>query len=603
MPGGEGKIRYPARFLFILFSLLLLISGGAWAKDISGLIKAAAADPVAAESLKMEIAKMRLEGAYSDITPLAMTIVDAAKTYRNPGAAKRLLEVAQIAAPGEQRVHWASAVAAFRNMELSEGFRSAWLTIKAFVSDPWVSVSVPLKIAMLLCGAGLITTLVILIVSLPYHLPRLMHDLGDLFPKHLRNVTPYGFLLLIAAALFATGTGPLVIFIVLPSLLIAFYLPKRILAVLSVSLVLALLSFNYMHISARLVNAPGERAFTLYRIYKGDYGPKVKSLVEKNFGKGEYASSLSRSLLKRRDGDLSGAIEELRGAVKYKDDGTTYIFLGNALFEAGNRDGAIKLFRIAVEKRPDDWVAWYNLSLANTAVLNVDEGQRAMNVAEEVDGSALRAYESSLPNFGGEVRMASPEFPAELIREQLMIPVEKPEWVETIWTLLVSTNPFVRPEYLTLFVALFMLISFFVKRSSLSIRCVSCGIVKCPRCDSKGKDPSSCSTCWQLSGEGSLDRTKRNAALEAKRGWASRKASAAKVGAIFFPGWAVYGYEGDGFLNLLLGLIWSLSLAWLLLTLLVPLPLLPWKQSAYPVVSLAIVIGCHLISTMRRGHL
>ena len=602
MPGGEGEIRYTARIFLIIFSLLLLFSDGAWAKDLSGLIKAAAADPAAAESLKMEIAKMRIEGAYTDITPLAMTIVDASKTYRNPGAAKRLLEVAQIAAPGEQRVHWAAAVISFKNMQLADAFRSAWLTIKAFVNDPWVSVSVPLKIAMLLCGAGFLTTLVILLVSIPYHLPRLMHDLGDLFPKSLRRLTPYGFLLLIAAALFATGTGPLIIFMVLPSLLFAFYLPKRMLAVLSVSLLLTLLSFNYMHISARLAQTPGERAFTLYRIYKGDSGPKVKALVEKNFRNNEYAASLSRSLLKRRDGDLLGAIDELKGAVNYKDDGTTYILLGNALFESGDRDAAIKLFKIAVEKRPDDWVAWYNLSLANTAVLSIDEGQRAMSVAEEVDGRALRAYESTLPNFGGEVRMASPEFPPSLIREQLMIPVNKPEWVEKIWTLLVSTNPFVRPEYIALFVALFMSISFFVKKSSLSIRCVSCGVVKCPRCDSKGKNPQSCSTCWQLSGEGSLDRTKRNAAIEAKRVWSSRKSAVAKLGALLFPGWSEYGYESGGLTALLLGLVWSLSITWFLLTLFVPLPLLPWKQAAYPVISLGIVIGCHLLSVMRRGH-
>jgi tetratricopeptide (TPR) repeat protein len=557
--------------------LVLLAAGSPFAASWPADWEAVANDPAAVERVRDAIAMERLRGGYADMTPLALSLVEASRVQTSSQRSAALAELAVAAAPGDARVRfWNMRVCAFSTKEFGKAVGEGWAALSAVFSDPWVQSIAVARLAEVVCLAGLLVGLALLIASFPSVFPQALHDYRDRFPEKLRRFTPIACLLIGLVTVAFFGIGPLVL--LLPILFVLMlYLPKRVRLTIGVAFALAIFFFPALSLIAHLEGVAGARAWSLYRVWKGDAGDDLASQIETSFAADDPVGLVARARLARRSGDLAKTSDLLEKASKVGGDSGVIAFeIGNVHFLRGQLEEAVDAYALAVQQRPDDWLVWFNKSVAHLARLELSQADEAMATARGIDDGAVESHQVASSDVKAGLLPSSSRLPDSWIIDELIYAELAPGWSQNFWELAGARVAPVKPLYVALCVLLMTLLSMALRPKGLSHRCLSCGTVICPRCDRAVKDGDVCVGCMALTRQSGADAAGRQRMREAVDRWARNARRAKRVGATLLPGWTLFVYRGE-VTAFFAGLVWALALAVVLLSLALPLPVLHWS--------------------------
>lgn len=553
-------------------------------------------DPDGEQKLALAISHEKVRGGFSDMVPLANAFLEEAKSASSPELAARYLRGAALCAPSEPLVHAATLKNAISLSDWNTAFRSGKHLFDALWSDPWFLIALPVRLSLAFCLAGTIAAVGFLLTLFPYYFPTFFHDYRDLFPVRFRRYLPYASLALGVSVVLAFVPGILALFL-LAAFLISVYLPRKILVLFTTVLVVSVLSLSVLNYTARLTGAPGERSFLLYRVSKGDFGSDLESEVAAAFSENEAERMLVDSILARRRGDLDSALDEAKILLaKDPKNILALMYMGNILHRQKDPVGAIKVYEEAAKAAPDNWMVFYNLSMLYTLRLNLVNSQTAMQKAESLDARAMQKYEITAPVIPGEINLAEPHLPVSLIYSQLSRPVETSGWLSDAWRLFGVSKYKFTPYYLAGLILAVMGLAWGANRTRLSVRCLSCGSIKCQRCHPRGRSPLLCDACWSLKNASNMDETNLKRRRDAVQAWTWKFSRYRKAGSILFPGFSRFIAEGGGVFNVILGCVWAFSLAWFLFSLFAPLPVYFYGTASFPWGAFVVLTLCYVIS-------
>ncbi|TLN20217.1 tetratricopeptide repeat protein [bacterium] len=578
---------------------VFIASLAAWpslAGEIPAAIKNLAADGARSQELATAINMEKIRGGYSDMVPLANAFISEAGAAASKEDAAAYLNAAKIAAPAEPRVWAATAKNAFSISDFGTAFSALKSFYDTLWADPWFTMALPVWALMVACCAAIIVAVGLTVTMTPYYFPLFFHDFKDMFKIGLRRFLPYAALILIASAVLAALPGLLILFIAI-SVINSVYIPKKVLVPLGVALVLMVLTLSALQIGARITGQPGERAFLLYRVMKGDAGKEISEKIGSAFGEEEYEAILSRIYLERRAHNLDNALYNAqKAASKFPGESLPLQLIGNILYQKKDAAAAVKAYEKAAEADPDDWMIWYNLGMLYTARLDLARSQDAMARAEAAGAAAMKRYEINAPVVSGEITLAEPQIPHALMKSQMKSEVQMPSWLTSAWGLMGGKRFTITPFYLAGVITLILVAAYFAKRHRLSIRCISCGKIKCQRCHPRGKSMQICDACWSLKNASGMDETSIRRMKESIQQWTVKTGFLRKLGAYLFPGFSRYIVDTGGTVNLIFGVVWAFAVAWLISSFMAPVPFFSWGQSGAPWVAGAITLICHIIS-------
>ncbi len=545
------------------------------------------------EQIINEIADIKSVAGYADMGPVAAKLVEASLAESNHNSAKALAEVALAAAPDDPRVLGGVAQVVYRG----DFGKAAGLVVSmafAYFTDPWVLYSLVTRALLIICFAGALSALAVMLSAQPYHFPPMAHDFVDRFPRDMTRYTPMAFVLLVLALFIAAGGG-LLIFILLPGLAMLGYMKKRVSIVVTIGLVLLVGLFSAFNLVASMAEEPGDRAFALYRVWKGDSGPELDAELKERFGEAETEGLVARAILARRAGDGAGAKALLATAETLGGDtGVINFQLGGLHFLDENYAGALEAFGKAIDARPNDWLAWYNLNVVHLARLELAQAEQAIRKASAIDANAMEEHQSQALSSGDKTYPTFRSFPAKWITGELLRGARDiSSWPKGVWSVFGFSHSAARPEYFMIFIVLGFLYSLTRKRARMSKRCSSCGTVKCPKCHRIVKGADICGGCWTLNHETGVDPASKRAMRESIVVWTKKSRRMLKFGSILLPGWNRYVYEG-GFTSFLVGILWSVTLAVCLTYYFFPVPIAPWADLCFPWYAVALLGLCYV---------
>ncbi len=530
------------------------------------------------------------------MVPLAGTLLEISEKERDPGRRLAVALLAQQAAPRDPRPHGFLA-----GLHLSSGFSpltafSQWLRwVRSVAGDPIaVSTGIARTLSALVVGAWF-TALVLVLAGLATWGANLYHDYRDCFPVRFRKRTPPAFLLLTAVALWTAGVGPLV-FLLLLGVALSPYLPALPRRALAVSLALGCVAPWALGAMGSVARPGGERAWALYRVWKGDEGPELEGAIRSLLRRDDPRAAFALARIQRRGGDLDAAARTLEDALGLAGAprGLLHSELGTLRVLQDRRDEALSHFQRASREDPADPLPWLNQNLVLLDRLDLVAADQALEKARALGSAALERARSEVAQAGGATFPLSPGMPVEWVRDELTVAQDaRAPWVDALGrALFLPAISATVPAF-----GLFALVGIFLGgRQALgrrSHRCPACGLVVCPRCSRRVKGSDLCPACWAAQREQEIDPAEKERVGALGVQWTARRERWRRIGNVLLPGWGGC-LAGPRPTALLWGLLWSLSGGWLVLSGLYPAPSLPWGAAGAPWLAVLVLAVVHL---------
>jgi tetratricopeptide (TPR) repeat protein len=582
----------------LIVALVISFSSAAFGDVFDKEWIANASDPSRIAQARSEIILYKMKAGYVDFSPLAMQLVTASQQQENPAAALALAELAVAAAPNDSRAHAQVACAAADSFHSpGRAILAIYSYFKTALTDPWVQMGLSLRLMLILSMAGLMVVVAILVSGMFYFFPLFAHDVRDRFPASVRTFTPMSVLVFFLFLMAWLGGGML-LFILLPAIGVIAYMPLRTRIMLVLGLVLALCAFPTLDGISKMSGDSGERAWTLYRVLKGDAGSDLEGELNSLFAADDYKALHARALVARRAGKFASAEGFLSKSQEMGGDaGLLHFELGSLKLLQKDFNAAVVALEQAAKYRPDDWMLWYNLSGVHLARLDLDSAATALGRARALNAPALEQHQTEAGEAtAGGTQAFSRQFPSSWVTSELLAGFSKPysEWSESLWAVMGASAKAVRPPYLMAFLVFVFVVAQSVQKKNLTARCDSCGSLRCHSCNTVTKGSEVCGGCFALTRRDDVDETIRAKLRLQITKWSVKTAKASRWGEILFPGWSNFLYRG-GFGSFVLGLVWALSLGVILSSMAFKFQYLPWIVSGFSVSALVLWVATHLI--------
>lgn len=552
-------------------------------------------NPSRQSELVGRIAEWRMIGGYDDITPLSYNFIRASARDPDPAASLALAELAVVAAPLNPAANARVFEAAINQRDFGRAVRAVMEGFDSVRKNPWYKEIGRVRVMIALTIAGLAASIALLISGISGALRPALHDLADLFPKGMRAKAPLGAAFFALAVLFF-GLGGVFFLLVLLALVAMIYHGVAYRIALAASLILALALFPALGDMEKLTGPQSEKAWTLYRVWKGDSGSDLDARLTALFGEGDSRALISRAMLARRGGDHDRAASLLARASRNPEADQAFILAqqGGVEFTAGRADGAAAHFTRLTEERPESWRGWYGLSVVRLALLDFTGAEEARLRAEELAPGELARIQAMASLAGGSTYPAFENIPEEWITRELkaLAPPAK-GWSAGLWSALGVTIPAVTPYYLMGLAALGLILPSLAGKRRFATICVSCGEVKCRRCHRSARDNDLCEGCNALGRLSDLDAEARRDKRDQVINWNFRKKSELRIGYVALPGFNGFVHTGSA-VALFAGVLWALVLGALISETFVAPALGVWFGSGPRLAALGLLIFIHL---------
>ncbi|MBE0616738.1 MAG: hypothetical protein IH608_02265, partial [Proteobacteria bacterium] len=473
-------------------------------------------------------------------------------------------------------------------------------------ADPWVQGVGLLRLGAALTLAAWAAALALLVAGGAGRGALVFHDYRDSFPRQFRLRTPALLAALVVVTLWSVGTGP-ALFLLLSGLALSPYYPRSARWALGVCLgVGCLLGWTLGSLSS-VAGQTGERAWALYRVWRGDAGEPLMTDLQRLFPENDPRAAFARSRVARREHQFQEAATLLEQALVLPDAPRAMLYqeLGTLRFLQGNTEAALREFEQAAVAAPNDPLPWLNRHVVHLDRLELGLADEALARARTLGGPAVDRAQRRFTEASRHIVPAAPAMPPTWVREELW----KGAGVSSPWVGELSRGLFapihVFDPTLLGFLALGVLLPIgYSGAGRRSHRCPSCGFVVCPRCGRRVKEVSLCPACWAAGREEAADSTEKERQAAHVAAWQARRKRWRRVGGILLPGWSDF-VARSGVGQLALGVLWASMAGWAALVLLYPLGLLPWSSPAspwIPAAGIALAHGIGLWLAMRRPH-
>lgn len=544
----------------------------------------ASQDRSATAALRRAIRAERLRAGVSGLAPLTSALLEAAVAAPSREA-EALVRLAEEASPDDPRPHGRLFLLDLRSFRLlsAAGELTAW--VWETLRDPWIQASLTARsLAVLWAGAAL-TALGLVLAGCSAYGRLWFHDYRDAFPRRFRRSTPWAFAVLTLVALWSLGVGPWV-WGALASICLAPYLPSAPRWALAGCLALSGALAPAVGWLAAPAQLSGERAWTLYRLHRGDSGAEVERALNRLIPFGDGEGLRARAALARQQGRYGEAAAFLQRSGT--EGGGTRIELGNVRFLGNALDAAAAEYRKAAGENPADPIPWINLHLVHIRRLALPEADEALARAKVLDPDAvgmLRASDS-LP--------LSPRVDESAIPAGLLDWRRPRGWTRDLTSALFIDLGHVPALWLGLIGAGAVLWAGTTAGTRRSRTCPSCGATVCPRCSRRIKESQLCPACWSLRGEKRIDADQKERQEKAVERWRERTSRRERTAQVLLPGWGECLSGRVSARVLVLGALWSLAGGALLIGLLYPVPVLPWAGASFPWTATALLAAAQL---------
>lgn len=541
-----------------------------------------ASDPGLRGELLAGLEAQRSAGAYGDMAPLGAALLRRAGKAADPAQAEALASLAAEAAPADARPR-----AFLARLYLSERPLAApaqgWGWLVRVVSDPWAQAVAVLRVGVGAALAAWASALALLALGGATRGALVFHDYRDCFPPRFRGRTPAVFAVLAGVALWTAGAGP-AFFALLAGLALAPYFPRPGRWVLGVCLGAGCLLPAALGSLSAVAGAPGERAWALYRVWKGDSGGALEADLERIFPAGDARALFARSRVARRADRLEDAAVLLEQALALPMAPRSLVYqeLGTLRFQQGRTEEALAALASAAQEDPRDPLPWLNRHVVHLDRLELGLADVALERARGLGAPGVDRTRKRSTEAARHLVPVAPVLPTEWIRDELLRGGEGPvPWVDSLslglFLPLASWNP-----ALFGFLALGVLLSTAKAGAGRrSHRCPSCGFLVCPRCGRRVRGALRCPACWAAQREDEADSAEKERQTRHIAAWQSRRSRWLRLTSVLVPGWSFFLSTGS-LAHLALGALWAGLAGWVALGFLYPVALLPWSSPGSP---------------------
>ncbi len=197
-------------------------------------------------------------------------------------------------------------------------------------------------------------------------------------------------------------------------------------------------------------------------------------------GRNDLPSSFAYALALKREGLYGESIEYYKGLMEKYQLPEVYINRGNALYAAGDLEGAIESYSRSLSMKPLT-AAYYNLSQVYREMLDFKRGEEYFEAAARLDSVSLRRYTT--------ISDRNPN--------RFVVDVRLPD-IHIFKQLVGENGPIIKITSLT-FVTSIAILSFFIIERVLKSRarkCRRCGSIYCNRCSRMITWKDMCSRCY-----------------------------------------------------------------------------------------------------------
>lgn len=562
--------------------------GGAIAERTGGT---AAGEP-GAEFLVLFEAE-RSAGGYGDAAPLAAALLRRADATPDRGESESLARLAAVVAPSDPRppAFLAKLYLAERPLDAAaQGWRFLFLSLR----DPWVQAMGVLRLGAATALGAWAAALALLIAGSAGRVRLAFHDYRDSFPRGFRAWTPGLLLFLITVALWTAGAGP-ALFLLLAGLAFAPYYPLRGRWALGLCLGVGCLLMWALGALSAVGGPPGERAWALYRVWKGDGGELLDADLRRVFQPDDPRGLFARARIARRGYRLEHATGLLEQALAQPSALGSLLHqeLGTLRFQQGRSDESLEEFSAAAAADPTDPMPWLNRHVVHLSRLELglaDEAlERARVLGAFVPDRSGRPATEIIP----QLMPTASAMPKEWVREELLSrAIASPPWVERLSKGLFLPISGFDPAILGLLALGPFLIPWRRSAGRRSHSCPSCGSMVCPRCGRRVKDTFLCPACWAAGQDDETDSAEKERHLSRIAEWKTSRDRWVLLGRVLFPGWSDFLVVGS-VTALAVGILWAGLLGWAAQTLLYPVPVSPWSLPGSPWGAFAAAAAIH----------
>ncbi|MEW6488231.1 MAG: hypothetical protein AB1578_10000 [Thermodesulfobacteriota bacterium] len=535
----------------------------------------------------------RSAGAYGDMAPLAAALLRRAREAADPARAESLASLAAEAAPADPRPRVFLARLYFPERPLAASAEgSRWLV--RVLSDPWAQ-----AVALRRMGAGAAlaswaAALALLLLAGTAWGALVFHDYRDSFPRRFRERTPAIFAVLAGVALWTAGAGP-ALFALLAGLALAPYLPRPARWVLGACLGVGCLLPASLDALSAVAGAPGERAWALYRVWKGDGGAALAADLERTFSAGDARALFARSRVARRADRQEDAAALLGQALSLPTAPRSLIYqeLGTLRFQQGRTDEALAAFSRAGEEDPRDPLPWLNRHVVHLDRLELGLADDALERARGLGAPGVDRTRKRSTEAARHLVPIAPALPAEWIRDELLgRGGESAPWVGTLSRGLFFASAGWNPAFFAVLALGALLSTAKAGSGRRSHRCPSCGFLVCPRCGRRVRGTLLCPACWAAQREDEADSAEKERQTRHIAAWQARRSRWLRLGGALMPGWSSFLATGS-LVQLTVGALWAGLAGWVALGVLYPVALLPWSPPGRPWGAAAALVLVH----------
>lgn len=571
--------------------LLSAVAGSA--DELPGDWQKAVSSPGGWLLLNDAVVSAKTRGGYGDMASLTGSLLKASETSQSPEHKLEFAKLAIKASPGDPVAHAYLVELAAKQKNVGLAVTEFLSTVASLFTDPWLQVTLGFRtLAIAALGFGLVAFIFTLVFTFGYG-GVAVHDYLDSFPRRFGSITPLMFILLLAAIGLSVSAGPLVFVLLLLFFLLP-YAPDRGKWTVSLGIVSFCAFFLVVSFLSGLAGSSGERAWLLYRVWKGESGARLENRIDELFLQDDTKAVVAKALSSRRSRHYGKAIKFLqKGIAIGGEKGILRMEIGNVHFMQGKYREALEEYDKAAALMVDDWAPWFNAHLAYQQLLELGDADVAFEKAKDLNEGALEHYLAEYTDVAGKILPVSPEFPSSWIRAE-MFGGSGGGWSKLLWRAIFIPHAKAFPW--TAMIAAFFLGLLAVKlgQGNLSKKCPSCGVLLCPRCTKKPKEATMCAACHSFRTSKDLDA----GAMEALKGkivsWQKHLFSKRRIGRFMLPGWSPFVFEGQT-LWIILALPWTIALGNVVLGYLYPVYETPVWPFGFTVASLLVMALAHIV--------